>query len=191
MENLYGISWSGYGLKLFFKSVDAVEGTADRDRQRFVKALIEPVGVLRGLLEQVSGLLWVIDPPAAFGADESNQFIHGRIHNVFRREVIRQDGFGCGAIFVREGMLLLVQQGKLAELEENVVQHISLLPGDAFRDMEPVPGKPLEGKVLGAPPGFGMDAFDPCKISDDKGINAIILVKGVKGLLVLLDLIGV
>ena len=57
--------------------------------------------------------------------------------------------------------------------------------------MEPVPGKPLEGKVLCAPPGFGMDASDPCKISDDERINAVIFVKGVKGLLVLFNLIRV
>ena len=57
--------------------------------------------------------------------------------------------------------------------------------------MEPVPGKPLEGKVLRAPPGFRMDAPDPCEISDDEGINAIVLVKGIKGLFVLLYLIGV
>lgn len=57
--------------------------------------------------------------------------------------------------------------------------------------MEPVPGKPLEGKVLCAPPGFGMYASYPCKISDDEGINAIVLIKGVKGFFVLLDLVGV
>ena len=36
-----------------------------------------------------------------------------------------------------------------------------------------------------------MDAPYPCKISDDKGINAVILVKGVERLLILLYLIGV
>ncbi|WP_330566477.1 hypothetical protein [Roseburia sp. 1XD42-69] len=43
-----------------------------------------------------------------------------------------------------------------------------------------MPGKPLECEVLYAPPGFGMDAPDPCKISDDERINAVILIKGVK-----------
>ncbi len=36
-----------------------------------------------------------------------------------------------------------------------------------------------------------MDAPDPCKISDDERINAVIFVKGVKGLLVLFNLIRV
>lgn len=36
-----------------------------------------------------------------------------------------------------------------------------------------------------------MDAPYPCKISDDKGINAIVLVKGVEGLLILLHLIRI
>ena len=116
----------------------------------------------------------------AFGADESYQILHGRVHDVLRGKVVRQDCFCCGAIFVREGMLVFIEHGKFAELKENVVQHVGLLPGDAFRDMEPVPGKPLEGKVLCAPPGFGMDAPDPCKISDDERINAVILIKGVK-----------
>lgn len=57
--------------------------------------------------------------------------------------------------------------------------------------MEPVPCKPLQGEVLCAPSGLRMDAPYPCKVSDDKGINAIVLVKGVKGLLMLLHLIGV
>ena len=179
------------GLKLFFKGADAVEGTANRNGQWLVKALVQPVGVLCGLLEQISGLFRVGDPPTAFGADESYQIIHGRVHDVLRGKVVRQDCFCCGAIFVREGMLILVEHGKFAELKENVVQHVGLLPGDAFRDMEPVPGKPLEGKVLCAPPGFGMDAPDPCKISDDERINAVIFVKGVKGLLVLFNLIRV
>ena len=44
------------GLKLFFKGADAVEGTADGDRQRLVKALVQPVGVLRSFLQQISSL---------------------------------------------------------------------------------------------------------------------------------------
>lgn len=180
-----------YGLKFFFESADAVEGTANRNGQWLVKALVQPVGVLCGLLEQISGLFRVGDPPTAFGADKSNQLIYGCVHNVFCGKVVRQDCFGRGAILVRERMLVFLEHGKFAELKENVVQHVGLLPGDAFRDMEPVPGKPLEGKVLCASPGFGMDAPYPCKISDDKGINAVILVKGVERLLVLLYLIGV
>ena len=179
------------GLKLFFKGADAVEGTANRNGQWLVKALVQPVGVLCGLLEQISGLFRVGDPPTAFGADKSNQLIYGCVHNVFCGEVVRQDCFGRGAILVRERMLVFIEHGKFAELKENVVQHVGLLPGDAFRDMEPVPGKPLEGKVLCAPPGFRMDAPYPCKISNDKGVNAVVLVKGVKGFLILLYLIGV
>lgn len=57
--------------------------------------------------------------------------------------------------------------------------------------MESVLGKSLEGVVLRDPPGFGMNMLDSCKISNDERINAIILVKGVKGLLVLLYIIGV
>lgn len=180
-----------YGLKFFFKGADAVEGTANRNGQWLVKALVQPVGVLCSLLQQISGLFRVGDPPTAFGADESYQIIHGRVHNVLRGEVVRQDGFGRGAILVRERMLVFLEHGKFAELKENVVQHVGLLPGDAFRDMEPVPGKPLECKVLCAPPGFRMYAPYPCKISNDKGVNAVVLVKGVKGFLILLYLIGV
>ena len=192
VEALYGSLDCGvYGLKLFFKGADAVEGTADRNGQWLVKALVQPVGVLCGLLEQISGLFRVGDPPTAFGTDKSNQLIYGCVHNVFCGEVVRQDGFGRGAILVRERMLVFIEHGKFAELKENVVQHVGLLPGDAFRDMEPVPGKPLEGKVLCAPPGFRMDAPYPCKISNDKGVNAVVLVKGVKGFLILLYLIGV
>ena len=192
VKALYGSLDCGvYGLKFFFKGADAVEGTANRNGQWLVKALVQPVGVLCGLLEQISGLFRVGDPPTAFGADKSNQLIYGCVHNVFCGKVVRQDCFGRGAILVRERMLVFIEHGKFAELKENVVQHVGLLPGDAFRDMEPVPGKPLEGEVLCAPPGFRMDAPYPCKISNDKGVNAVVLVKGVKGFLILLYLIGV
>ena len=192
VKALYGSLDCGvYGLKFFFEGADAVEGTANRNGQWLVKALVQPIGVLCGLLEQISGLFRVSDPPTAFGADKSSQFIYGCVQNVFCGEAVRQDGFGRGAILVRERMLVFVKHGKFAELKENVVQHVELLPGDAFHDMEPVPGKPLEGKALCAPPGFGMDAPDPCKISNDKGVNTVVLVKGVKGFLILLYLIGI
>ncbi len=42
----------------------------------------------------------------------------------------------------------LVQHCKLAELKKDVVKHVGLLPGNAFRDVQPVPGKSLECKVL-------------------------------------------
>lgn len=93
-----------YSLEFFFKGTDAVKGTANGHRQRFVKALVQPVGVLGGFLEQVCCLLRVRDSAAAFRADKSDQFIYGCIHNVFRGKVIRQDSFRRGAILVRKRM---------------------------------------------------------------------------------------
>ena len=56
VEALYGSLDCGvYGLKFFFKGADAVEGTANRNSQWLVKALVQPVGVLCGLLQQISG----------------------------------------------------------------------------------------------------------------------------------------
>lgn len=88
-------------------------------------------------------------------------------------------------------MLVFIQYGRHTELEENVVEHAGLLPGGAFRDMGPVSGKPLEGRILCAPPWSSMDVPNPCGISNDERINAIVLIKGVKIFLVLLYLIGV
>lgn len=116
VESLYGsLDCSVYGLKFFFKGADAVERTADQDGQRIVKALIQPVRVLCGLLEQISGLFRVGDPSTAFGTDKSDQFIHGYVHNVFCGEVVRQDCFSRGTIFVRERTLTLVKSAMTKE----------------------------------------------------------------------------
>jgi len=54
-----------------------------------------------------------------------------------------------------------------------------------------VPCKALQCKILGAAPWFDADPANPCEISNDKRINAIILAKGIKGFLILLNLIGI
>lgn len=90
VESQYGSLDCGvYSFQLLFKGTDAVKGTGNRDGERFVKALVQPIGVLCGFLEQVGGLLRVSDPPAVPGTDESDQVIDGCVHDVLSGEVVR------------------------------------------------------------------------------------------------------
>ncbi|CCL09324.1 hypothetical protein BN191_170042 [Clostridioides difficile T61] len=57
--------------------------------------------------------------------------------------------------------------------------------------MHTMSGQPLQGKILGAAPGLDADAAYACKISDDKGINTIILSNVVKGLLIVLHFLWI
>lgn len=79
----------------------------------------------------------------------------------------------------------------LAEFQEDVVQHVSLLLGNIFGDVHAVPGQPLEGEVLGTAPRLDADVAYAGKTSDDEEINAIILSDVVKGLLIVPDFLWI
>ena len=83
-------------------------------------------------------------------------------------------------------MLFFLEKGEFTEFKKNIVQHIYLLTCNTLRYMEPVAGKPLQGKVLGTFPWFDLDPVAACIISDYKGIYAIIFGKIDKGFLVIL-----
>ena len=83
-------------------------------------------------------------------------------------------------------MLFFLEKGEFTEFKKNIVQHIYLLTCNTLRYMEPVAGKPLQGKVLGTFPWFDLDPVAASIISDHKGIYAIIFGKIDKGFLVIL-----
>ena len=57
--------------------------------------------------------------------------------------------------------------------------------------MKPVPCKALECKILCPAPGLCVNPADPGEISDDKGINPIVLIKGIKGFFILCHFLGI
>lgn len=79
---------------------------------------------------------------------------------------------------------LFSEHGKLTELKEDVVKHVSLFSCDAFRDVHAVPCKVLQSKVLGTTPRLYTDTAHAGEISNDKGIDSIIFIQEVKGFLI-------
>ncbi len=88
-------------------------------------------------------------------------------------------------------MFPIPKQCILTELQEDVIQHVSLLPGNTLCDVHTVPGQALEGKVLGTAPGLDADTSHTGKISNHEGVNAIILSNVIKGFLIVPDFLWI
>ena len=81
-------------------------------------------------------------------------------------------------------MFLFPRHGKPAEFKENIIQHISFFPCDAFGDVHTVPCEALQCRILGTAPGLYADAANTGKVSNDEGINPVIFIQGVKRFLI-------
>jgi hypothetical protein len=83
-------------------------------------------------------------------------------------------------------MLAITEESKLAELEKDVIQSISLFSGNAFSNVHPVSGKTLKRKVLRASPRLDLYLSDTGKVSNNKTVDAVVLRKIGERLLVIL-----
>ena len=61
----------------------------------------------------------------------------------------------------------------------------SLLSCNTFSDVQTMPRKPLQCQILGSAPRLYTDAAYSCKVGYNKGIYAIVFIKGIEGFLVL------
>ena len=175
-----------HGLDLARIRRDQREGGRDGDGQRLVQALVQAVGVACRLLQQGGRVLRVGEPVVTLLADVADEVFRRHLNNLLRGEEIREDGSRSRAEAVGKGLFIALEQRELAELEEDVGEHVGLLSCESLGQMAAVARQPLQCKELAAPPRLCRDPVDTSEVSDDECIDEIVLAEIDEGLLVVL-----
>ena len=125
-----------------------------------------------------------------YRARAGTRLFAGRTKNFFEHEMERRIKLsGVKKITVHctrhSHASMLVQMGF------SPVEHVSLFSCDALRDVHAVSSETLEGRVPGAAPWLYADTAYAGKASNDKGINPVIFIQGIKGFFIPLYFPGV
>lgn len=175
-----------HGLDLARVSRDQREGRRDGDGQRLIQALVQTVGIACRLLQQGGGVLRVGESVVPLLADVADEVFRRHLDDLLRGEEVREDGSRSRAETVGKGLSIALEQRELAELEEDVGEHVGLLPCESLGQMAAVARQTLQSKELAAPPGLCRDPVDTGEVSDDERIDEIVLAEVDEGLLVVL-----
>ena len=120
-------------------------------------------------------------------ADVTDEGFCRHFNDFFRREKVGQYR-GCRSPkAIGKGLIFLIEQRKLAELEENIRKHVGFFACERFGQMQAMPGQSLQSKELAATPRIGSNPVGTSEIGDDKSIDIVVLAEVNKGLLVVLD----